>query len=253
MPVELICNFCGTKYFKSPSKAKNSKYCSRICGNKAMAQNKKIDRENKKCNGCEKTFLAKENSDRKYCSRGCMMENVKVPRVELKCHSCGKNYERPVGKETKFCSKDCQNFGQSAGLTNIPSNGRAGYRKDLPSNYFFKSSLEADYARYCNAIGKKYIYEHRTFVLEINGKKKAYTPDFYHPDEDRYVETKAGRKDKKYGGNLPAVDELKSQGIKIEVLFMRDFYRNIKQSGHYWDIDNIENKNYLGTRPLIYG
>ena len=90
---------------------------------------------------------------------------------ELKCHSCGKDYERPIGKETKFCSKDCQNFGQSAGLTNIPSNGRAGYRKDLPSNYFFKSSLEADYARYCKAIGKKYIYEHRTFVLEINGKK----------------------------------------------------------------------------------
>ena len=60
MPVELICNFCGTKYFKSPSKAKNSKYCSRTCGNKAMAQNKKIDRENRKCSGCEKTFLAKK-------------------------------------------------------------------------------------------------------------------------------------------------------------------------------------------------
>ena len=110
MPVELVCNFCSTTYFKSPSKAKKSKYCSRVCGNKAMAQDKKIDRENRTCGGCGKSYLAKENSDRKYCSRECMMQSVKVPRVELKCHSCGKEYERPEGKETKFCSKDCRSF-----------------------------------------------------------------------------------------------------------------------------------------------
>ena len=45
---------------------------------------------------------------------------------------------------------------------------------------------------------------------------------------------------------------LKDQGINIDVLLMHEFYTQIKQSGHYWLIDNIENKNYLGTRHLIY-
>ena len=60
------------------------------------------------------------------------------------------------------------------------------------------------------------------------------------------------RIDKKFGGNLNAVDILKSQGVNIEVLTMREFYKNIKLSNHYWIIENIENKNYLGTRHLIY-
>ena len=48
------------------------------------------------------------------------------------------------------------------------------------------------------------------------------------------------------------VEQLIKQGINIDVLLMDDFYRLIKQSGHYWLIDNIENKNYDGTRHLIY-
>ena len=60
------------------------------------------------------------------------------------------------------------------------------------------------------------------------------------------------RIDKKFGGNLNAVDALKSQGVNIEVLPMNEFYKNIKLSNHYWTVDNIENKNYLGTRHLIY-
>ena len=119
-------------------------------------------------------------------------------------------------------------------------------------NYFFKSSLEADYARWCEATNKPYVYEHKTFTVKHAGKEKQYTPDFYHPDEDKYVETKAIRRDRKYNSNLLAADILASQGLNIEVLLMSDFYRQIKQSGHYWSIDNIENKNYLGTKHLIY-
>ena len=73
---------------------------------------------------------------------------------------------------TKYCSKSCLNEAQSSGLQEIPSNGRMGFRRDLNPNYFFKSSLEADYARWCEATGKNYIYEHKTFTLDINGKEK---------------------------------------------------------------------------------
>ena len=165
---------------------------------------------------------------------------------------CDKKYIKPEGRETKYCSRTCQMLAQSSGLAEIPSNGRQGFRKDLSPNYFFKSSLEADYARWCEFTGRKYIYEHKTFTVQYDGRDKQYTPDFYHPDEDKYVELKAIRRDRKFNSNLLAADLLKQDGIDIDVLLMDEFYRNIKQSGHYWLIDNIENKNYHGTRHLIY-
>ena len=212
--VLLKCVQCGEEYKMPPSKAKNSKYCSKTCMDDARS--------------------FKEEYSCKVCK------------------TCGKEYQKPVGQETKFCSRTCSFVAQSSGLSDIPSNGRKGFRKDLNPKYFFKSSLEADYARYCNAIGRKYIYEHKTFKVLYGNKEKVYTPDFYHPEEDRYVETKAVRRDRKFNSNLLAADLLKEQGVNIDVVLMDDFYREIKQSGHYWLIDNIENKNYDGTRHLIY-
>ena len=243
--VLLKCVQCGEEYRMPPSKAKNSKYCSKTC-----MDNARSFKEEYSCKVCKKKFKA--GRAKTYCSRACYEKDVKKERVDLKCQTCGKDYQKPVGQETKFCSRACSFVAQSSGLSDIPSNGRKGFRKDLNPKYFFKSSLEADYARYCNAIGRKYIYEHKTFKVLYGSKEKVYTPDFYHPEEDRYVETKAVRRDRKFNSNLLAADLLKEQGVNIDVVLMDDFYRQIKQSGHYWLIDNIENKNYDGTRHLIY-
>ena len=239
------CIHCGKVYLVSPSKQEKSKFCSRECMQKSKSTAKEYD-----CKNCGIKFTSPKKKT--FCSRKCYLENVMRERVSLKCGNCGKEYIKPKGEETKFCSRECAFVAQSSGLLEIPSNGRKGFRKDLNPNYFFKSSLEADYARYCDAIGKKYIYEHKTFKVDYGNKTKIYTPDFYHPDEDKYVETKAVRRDRKFNTNLLAADILKQQGLNIEVVLMDEFYRKIKQSGHYWLIDNIENKNYDGTRHLIY-
>ena len=244
--VKLKCIHCETEYELPPSKAKNSKFCSRQCKDAHKKKQVKIV----KCPCCGTKFEAKRG--KKYCSRKCYLAENKIERVQLKCEYCGTQYEKPKNRQTKYCSKTCQMAAQSSGLSEIPSNGRMGFRRDLDPNYFFKSSLEADYARWCDATGKKYIYEHKTFTVQYDGRDKKYTPDFYHPDEDRYVETKAIRRDRKFNSNLLAADLLKEQGVNIDVVLMDEFYRNIKQSGHYWLIDNIENKNYLGTKHLIY-
>ena len=242
----LVCEVCNKDYHLPPSKAKNSKYCSKECKGVALT----VERPTYTCKTCSKDFSSKKKQD--YCSKACYLKAVKIERVDLECENCGKSFQKPKNRVTKYCGKECQRFAQSSGLAEVPSNGRMGFRKDLPSNYFFKSSLEADYARYCEAIGKPYIYEHKTFTVSYSGRDKIYTPDFYHPDEDKYVETKAIRRDRKFNQNLLAADILKEQGLNIEVLLMQDFYRMIKQSGHYWLIDNIENKNFLGTKHLIY-
>lgn len=248
----LVCNYCGKGYYRPKSKAANSKYCSASCRSRGSVSEIKKERVTKDCKACGKKFEARKDKTSKYCSRKCYNSDVILESVNKKCPVCNNSFTRKKNRVTKYCSKTCLNEAQSSGYQTIPSNGRMGFRKDLNPNYFFKSSLEADYARYCNAIGRKFIYEHKTFSIDVNGKIKKYTPDFYHPDDDLYVETKAMRIDKKFGGNLNAVDALKSQGINIEVLPMNEFYKSIKLSKHYWTVENIENKNYLGTRHLIY-
>ena len=244
--VTLTCQHCKKQYKLPPSKASKSKFCSKECKD----QHGMIYKEKRKCEGCDKEIRAIKG--KRFCSRTCYTKIVKKERVTLKCSQCGKDHIRIIDKPTKYCSKECQLIAQSSGLEEIPSSGRLGFRKDLPSNYFFKSALEADYARWCEATNKPYIYEHKTFTVQYDGRDKQYTPDFYHPDEDRYVELKAIRRDRKFNQNLLAADILKIGGLNIDVLLMGDFYRQIKQSGHYWTIDNIENKNYHGTRHLIY-
>lgn len=243
--IDLICQECGVTYQKTPSKAKNSKFCSKSCKDKSTSKHK-----TKQCLSCKKEF--KSTRGKKYCSRKCYMDDNKKKRVSLTCDNCGIKYEKPFDEVTKYCSKTCQHTAQSSGLHEIPSNGRMGFRKDLPPKYFFKSSLEADYARWCEATNKPYIYEHKTFTVQYDGRDKQYTPDFYHPDNNKYVELKAIRRDRKFNSNLLAADILKQQGLDIDVLLMHEFYTQIKQSGHYWLVDNIENKNYHGTRHLIY-
>ena len=244
--INLVCSQCSKEYSLPPSKATNSKFCSRTCKDKhATIHNKKA-----LCSPCNKEFIVKKG--KKYCSRECYLKENKKPRINLVCDFCGKKYQKPQGEKTKYCSKTCQYTAQSSGFHEIPSNGRMGFRKDLPEKYFFKSSLEADYARWCEATHKPYVYEHKTFKVQYEGRDKQYTPDFYHPDEDRYVELKAIRRDRKFNSNLLAADILKKKGINIDVLLMHEFYTQIKQSNHYWLIENIENKNYHGTRHLIY-
>lgn len=243
--VSLVCLKCNKEYAKHKSKASNSKFCTKKCKDDHTSQH-----EEKACLNCNVIFKSKRG--KKYCKRECYLQFNTHDRVDLNCNFCGEDYKKPVGHETKYCGKVCQNKAQSSGLHEIPSNGRLGFRYDLPSNYFFKSSLEADYARWCEFTKKPYVYEHKTFTVQYHERDKQYTPDFYHPDEDRYVELKAIRRDRKFNSNLLAADILKQQGVNIDVLLMHEFYTQIKQSNHYWLIENIENKNYHGTKHLIY-
>lgn len=249
---ELTCVACNKIYYKSPSKAKGSKYCSRMCMNTTQALANKKERIEVKCEYCNDIFEKPHDSKQRFCSFDCSQSFAKPEIVSIVCEYCSTTFEKPESRVTKFCGKSCQHKAQSSGLIEIPSSGRMGFRKDLPSNYFFKSSLEADYARYCEAINKPYIYEHKTFEVNIGGSTKVYTPDFYHPDENKYVETKAIRRDQKYSGNISAAEELINQGVNLEIMLMSDFYKMLRRKGLYYGIDNLENKNYLGTKSLIY-
>lgn len=112
---------------------------------------------------------------------------------------------------------------------------------------YYKSSLEADFARFCRHNGSVYLYEHKTFELTIDGKKVFYTPDFYLPESDTYVEMKGNRRDGRYDSNLKCVDKLKKLGVNVCVNLMTEFYDGIRGHG----IQNVEGFDYDGTKSLI--
>lgn len=80
---------------------------------------------------------------------------------------------------------------------NYGNRSKGGTRKDL--GIYVRSRWEANICRYYNFIGIKWMYEPKTFFfndsLLIKKKIKkgtlSYTPDFYLPNEDLYIEIKA--------------------------------------------------------------
>lgn len=101
-------------------------------------------------------------------------------------------------------------------------------------------------------MGLKFEYEPKTFDVTLkDGKRKRYTPDFYLVEQDLYIETKAIRKDKKFEANLESLAALKESGINIEPIYMVDFYAKLKSLGYYQTIENLEHRDYRGTKHLV--
>lgn len=70
------------------------------------------------------------------------------------------------------------------------SRTKGGKRKDL-NNIYFRSAWEANIARYYNFVGIEWQFEPKTFVFQnITRGSVSYTPDFYLPKEDKWVEVK---------------------------------------------------------------
>ena len=250
--IQLKCQECDKNYFLPPSLAKNSKFCSRICQNRSQYKLKSVERIEILCQNCHISFKVLSTSRRKYCSTSCAKIGSRTAiRIDQECQVCHTFFEKYSSDVTRFCGRSCQYAAQSSGLIKINTHGRSGKRSDLNFQYF-RSSLEADYARYCNYIGIPFEYESKTFHVNLGHDiLKYYTPDFYMPNTGQYVETKAGRPDGAYEDNLKVVKALQSQGIDIEVVFMKDFYEMLKNKGIYDIIPNLERRNYKRTKHLI--
>src|SRR3989338_10902783 len=183
-------------------------------------------RENRNCDkkGCTNIFEVTLSDPKIYCSKNCceivnnsrrepMSEwqkikisktllgrkyrglknpfkgKVKVARVEIICDNpkCKKIFLVERWMKRKYCSNQCA-MAITGGKPTSPkaSRGKAGIRKDISETIYFYSRWEANYARILNYLGIKWEYEPKTFNLEVQN----YTPDFYLPNENKYIEIK---------------------------------------------------------------
>jgi len=103
--VELECEYCGSVFSKPPSIAKNRKYCSRSCTNKAKLEADYTGEDH---------HFWKDN------------------KVVLDCEQCGSQYQEYNYRESRsrYCSKDCfyEGHGEEFSGENHPRyTGYGGY------------------------------------------------------------------------------------------------------------------------------
>ena len=152
---------------------------------KCIDCNKEIYKTSKRCSECYGKTVSKNKSIKwnEDLIRNCIDCNKQLENYYAKrCKSCAKKYQystRPgthpmLGKKGKQ-GKDHPMFGKS------PCWKRIQYK-----NIWMRSTWEVVYAKYLDKQGTKWLYEHKTFDLG----NTTYTPDFYLPESDTYVEIK---------------------------------------------------------------
>jgi len=174
-----VCQICGKKYYLSPSRKKASAsgltFCSHKCATATRIPRLKPNRIEITCEVCGKKEMRKPSQTgyaHHFCSKKCRAlfetDKIKVPRSI--CPACGKSfYVPPVQKRRSksglnFCSFKCR------GLINRPPEittprGRCYRRPDL-GLILFRSTWEANFARYLNHLKKKGIVEKWEFEKE---------------------------------------------------------------------------------------
>lgn len=202
---------------------------------------------------CGKEFEVQQSDPKIYCCRSCSgkVNNVgrvqseetkfkiakaligtkspfkgiiKVPRAERICANpkCKKLFTAVEwgSRKRKYCSNQCT-MAVVGGKPTSPkaSRGKAGIREDISDKIYFYSRWEANFARLQNYLGIKWEYEPKTFDLGSQN----YTPDFYLPKFDTYIEVKnflwkySKIRDKKFRKLYP--------NIKLQLLLKEDYLK----------------------------
>jgi len=97
-----------------------------------------------------------------------------------KCVDCGKQL-------SDYRHKRCQ---YHATIYQFATKGYPTWKRIKYNKIWMRSTWEVAYAKYLDKQGTKWLYESKTFTL----KNTTYTPDFYLPESDTYVEIKGWRR-----------------------------------------------------------
>jgi predicted nuclease of restriction endonuclease-like RecB superfamily len=108
---------------------------------------------------------------------------ILVPPVGKLCERCGNTFFSKRYKKRRFCNAICAGRRPTSPKA---SRGKSGTRPDISDSINFHSTWEANIARTYIHLGIEWQYEPCTFDIG----EHAYTPDFYLPRYDEYIEIK---------------------------------------------------------------
>jgi len=124
--------------------------------------------------------------------------------------------------------------------------------ESVEKNYKFSHPAEEMFARILDFYGVEWQYEPKTFDLEWNAKgevKLAFSPDFYLPDQDLFVELTTLRpqlatiKNKK----IRLMNELYPE-VKIKLMKRRDIRDLLIKYGLYDEAQNLHGTKSQGEK-----
>jgi hypothetical protein len=105
-----------------------------------------------------------------------------------KCIDCGKeiNYGKTRCGKCNGKVHSILMSGENNPMFGKVTHGKFGKYNDV----WMRSGWEVAYAKWLDKNNIKWLYEPKAFMLVLNGKDVTYTPDFYLPTIDRYIEIK---------------------------------------------------------------
>ena len=201
----------------------NEKLTSKIFGYKSWELSKKSDKNVFfECSQCERLFVkSKRIAKNLLLCRECYLIAI---QKEYKCKNCNRlishkaiyccecfqlkernnNYKDGRTKKGAFCldcnkklknylSKRCWKcYKKWAKIsTNNPRFGKiVPFFKIIYKNINFRSSWEVNFAKWLDLSNIKWEYESKQFEFIFKNNKTTYTPDFYLPEFDCYIEIK---------------------------------------------------------------
>lgn len=173
-----ICEREGCSFIFEVQRASTKRYCGNSCAASVSNSRRHLsietrNRISEKLRGTESPFKGR----------------VLVPRVSSVCSdpTCKKIFIYERYRTRKFCSRKCAfRVVNSQPTSAKASRGKAGIRPDIHPEYFFHSRWEANVARVYSHLGVTWLYEPKTFDIGNH----TYTPDFYLPGENAYIEVK---------------------------------------------------------------
>ena len=227
---------------------------------------------------CNKVFEAKMSDQKVYCSSSCAAkvnniergphsEDVKLkiakalkgrpnpykgirkfPLTKATCSNpnCDEVFFRNRWEQAKFCSVKCamKVIGRRP-TSPKASRGKAGIRKDINKYTYFYSRWESNIARLFNYLDIKWVHEPQTFDL----KTQTYTPDFYLPEYDIFIEVKnflwkySKIRDEKFRKLYPNI--ILIMILKKDYLEIQEEFSKIIESWEYKNSPFVED-NVLG-------
>ena len=108
----------------------------------------------------------------------------------------------------------------------------------MPGDVAFAHPVERELAAIFDDLDIRWEYEPHTFVLsrhEDGRVREAFTPDFYLPDLDVYVECTTMRQDLTSRKNRK-VRQLRERGVIVGILYRRDFERLRERHGFPFEL-----------------
>lgn len=204
------CKICS-KEFLAPNST-HRKYCSPACAysDPARAAREPKDRGCRICDHCKVEFRVHTGAPKaRFCSRDCARLGVgvaamranrrHVPRskfITKKCRCCDREFQSWVSSERVYCSNGCaakETAGKAAATmhTNghyvgqrLYSRCARGWRTIGNQTVFFRSSWEANYARFLQLLKESddiHDWTHEPETFWFKGIKRgccSYLPDF---------------------------------------------------------------------------